>query len=133
MDGYVNQSGNDFGSGTNKISQTGSFTNPPYSFSLDGMPVRGEPRHRPAQVPEDRLSSPQRPPTAPLHRNPQDLIEGTSLMTTMSVRFIRLAVLVVLAFLASLLASVARIGPQPGRDGVQRLPVLLQFLLRPRR
>jgi pectate lyase len=35
VDGYVNQSGNDFGTGTNKISQTGSFTSPPYSFSLD--------------------------------------------------------------------------------------------------
>jgi pectate lyase len=35
VDGYVNQSGNDFGGGTNKISQTGSFTSPPYSFSLD--------------------------------------------------------------------------------------------------
>ena len=34
-DGYVNQSGNDFGSGTNKISRTGSFTSPPYSFSQD--------------------------------------------------------------------------------------------------
>ena len=65
MDGYVNQSGNDFGSGTNKISQTGSFAKPPYSFSLDGMCVRGEPRHRPAQVPEESgfRSLPQRPPT----------------------------------------------------------------------
>jgi pectate lyase len=35
VDGYVNQSGNDFGSGTNKISRTGSFTSPPYSFALD--------------------------------------------------------------------------------------------------
>jgi len=33
--GFVNQSGNDFGGGTNNITQTGSFTNPPYSFTLD--------------------------------------------------------------------------------------------------
>jgi pectate lyase len=35
VDGFVNQSGNDFGGGTNKITRTGTFTNPPYSFSLD--------------------------------------------------------------------------------------------------
>jgi pectate lyase len=35
VDGYVNQSGNDFGGGTNDITQTGSFTSPPYSFTLD--------------------------------------------------------------------------------------------------
>jgi pectate lyase len=34
QDGFVNQSGNDFGGGTNLITQTGSFTNPPYSYSL---------------------------------------------------------------------------------------------------
>ncbi len=34
VDGFVNQSGNDFGGGTNLITQTGTFTNPPYSFSL---------------------------------------------------------------------------------------------------
>jgi pectate lyase len=34
-DGYVNQSGNDFGGGTNNITRTGSFTNPPYSYTLD--------------------------------------------------------------------------------------------------
>ncbi len=34
-DGYVNQSGNDFGTGTNLITQTGSFTTAPYSVSLD--------------------------------------------------------------------------------------------------
>lgn len=34
VDGFVNQSGNDFGGGTNLITQTGSFTNPPYSYSL---------------------------------------------------------------------------------------------------
>jgi len=34
VDGYVNQSGNDFGGGTNKITRTGSFTNPPYAFNL---------------------------------------------------------------------------------------------------
>ena len=33
--GFVNQSGNDFGGGTNDITQTGSFTSPPYSFTLD--------------------------------------------------------------------------------------------------
>jgi pectate lyase len=35
VDGFVNESGNDFGGGTNLITQTGSFTNPPYSFHLD--------------------------------------------------------------------------------------------------
>jgi pectate lyase len=35
VDGFVNQSGNDFGGGTNDITQTGSFTSPPYSYSLD--------------------------------------------------------------------------------------------------
>lgn len=34
VDGYVNQSGNDFGGGTNLITQIGSFTNPPYSYAL---------------------------------------------------------------------------------------------------
>jgi pectate lyase len=34
VDGFVNESGNDFGGGTNLITQTGSFTNPPYSYSL---------------------------------------------------------------------------------------------------
>jgi pectate lyase len=34
VDGFVNQSGNDFGGGTNNITQTGNFTNPPYSFTL---------------------------------------------------------------------------------------------------
>lgn len=34
VDGFTNQSGNDFGGGTNLITQTGNFTNPPYSFSL---------------------------------------------------------------------------------------------------
>ena len=34
VDGFVNQSGNDFGGGTNLITRTGSFTNPPYSYSL---------------------------------------------------------------------------------------------------
>ena len=35
VDGYVNQSGNTFGSGTNDITQTGTFTKPPYTFTLD--------------------------------------------------------------------------------------------------
>jgi len=35
QDGYVNQSGNDFGTGTNLITRTGSFTNPPYAYTLD--------------------------------------------------------------------------------------------------
>ena len=35
VDGFVNQSGNDFGGGTNAITQTGTFTSPPYSFTLD--------------------------------------------------------------------------------------------------
>jgi pectate lyase len=35
VDGFVNQSGNDFGGGTNDITQTGTLTNPPYSFTLD--------------------------------------------------------------------------------------------------
>jgi len=35
VDGFVNQSGNDFGGGTNKITRTGTFTSPPYSFALD--------------------------------------------------------------------------------------------------
>ena len=34
VDGFVNQSGNIFGSGTNNITQTGTFTTPPYSFTL---------------------------------------------------------------------------------------------------
>jgi pectate lyase len=34
VDGFVNQSGNDLGGGTNKITRTGSFTSPPYSFTL---------------------------------------------------------------------------------------------------
>ena len=34
-DGYVNESGNDFGGGTNAITRTGTFTKPPYSFHLD--------------------------------------------------------------------------------------------------
>jgi len=34
VDGFVNESGNDFGGGTNLITQIGNFTNPPYSFSL---------------------------------------------------------------------------------------------------
>jgi pectate lyase len=34
VDGFVNQSGNDFGGGTNNITQTGTFTSPPYSFTL---------------------------------------------------------------------------------------------------
>ena len=35
VDGYVNQSGNSFGGCTNKITQTGSFTKAPYSYTLD--------------------------------------------------------------------------------------------------
>ena len=35
VDGFVNQSGNDFGGGTNKITRTGAFTRPPYGFTLD--------------------------------------------------------------------------------------------------
>jgi pectate lyase len=35
QDGFVNQSGNDFGGGVNNITQTGTFTNPPYSYTLD--------------------------------------------------------------------------------------------------
>ena len=35
VDGFVNESGNDFGGGTNKITQIGTFTSPPYSFTLD--------------------------------------------------------------------------------------------------
>jgi pectate lyase len=35
VDGFVNQSGNDFGGGTNKITRTGTFTRPPYGFTLD--------------------------------------------------------------------------------------------------
>ena len=35
VDGFVNQSGNDFGGCVNDITQTGSFTSPPYSFTLD--------------------------------------------------------------------------------------------------
>jgi len=35
VDGFVNQTGNDFGGGSNLITQTGSFTNPPYSYALD--------------------------------------------------------------------------------------------------
>ena len=34
VDGYVNQSGNDFGTGTNDITRTGSFTSPGYSYTL---------------------------------------------------------------------------------------------------
>lgn len=34
VDGYVNISGNDLGGGTDDITRTGSFTNPPYSYSL---------------------------------------------------------------------------------------------------
>jgi pectate lyase len=34
VDGFVNQSGNDFGTGTNDITQTGTFTSPPYSYTL---------------------------------------------------------------------------------------------------
>lgn len=34
VDGYANLSGNDFGGGTNKITNTGSFTNPGYSYTL---------------------------------------------------------------------------------------------------
>lgn len=34
IDGYVNQSGNDFGGGTNLITRTGSMTSVPYSFNL---------------------------------------------------------------------------------------------------
>ena len=33
--GFVNHSGNDFGTGTNKITQTGSFTDAPYDYTLD--------------------------------------------------------------------------------------------------
>jgi len=33
-DGFVNQSGNNFGTGTNNITQTGTFTTPPYSYTL---------------------------------------------------------------------------------------------------
>ncbi len=35
VDGFVNESGNDFGGGTNLITQTGTFTTPPYAFTLD--------------------------------------------------------------------------------------------------
>jgi len=35
VDGYVNQSGNDFGGGTNLITRTGSFTQAPYAYTLD--------------------------------------------------------------------------------------------------
>src|SRR4051794_20406590 len=35
VDGYVNQSGNVFGSGINKITRTGSFTRAPYPVSVD--------------------------------------------------------------------------------------------------
>jgi pectate lyase len=34
-DGFVNESGDDFGGGVNQITQIGTFTNPPYSFTLD--------------------------------------------------------------------------------------------------
>ena len=34
VDGFVNQSGNDFGGGVNEITRTGSFTSPPYPFTL---------------------------------------------------------------------------------------------------
>jgi pectate lyase len=34
VDGFVNQSGNDFGGATIDITQTGTFTSPPYSFTL---------------------------------------------------------------------------------------------------
>ena len=39
QDGYVNQSGNVFGSGVNKITQTGTFTSAPYAVSLDAASV----------------------------------------------------------------------------------------------
>jgi pectate lyase len=35
VDGYANASGNDYGGATVTITKTGSFTNPPYSFTLD--------------------------------------------------------------------------------------------------
>ena len=35
IDGFVNQSGNDFGGGVNLITRTGSFTQAPYAVSLD--------------------------------------------------------------------------------------------------
>jgi pectate lyase len=35
VDGYVNQSGNDIGTGTNNITQTGTFTTAPYAYTLD--------------------------------------------------------------------------------------------------
>ena len=35
IDGFVNESGNDFGGGTNLITQTGTFTSAPYPTSLD--------------------------------------------------------------------------------------------------
>jgi pectate lyase len=35
QDGFVNQSGNDFGGSTNQITQIGTFTNAPYTFTLD--------------------------------------------------------------------------------------------------
>jgi pectate lyase len=34
VDGLVNQSGNTLGTGTGNITQTGTFTTPPYSFTL---------------------------------------------------------------------------------------------------
>lgn len=34
-DGYVNESGNDFGGATNKITRTGTFTSPPYTYHLE--------------------------------------------------------------------------------------------------
>ncbi|HEY5005107.1 MAG TPA: polysaccharide lyase family 1 protein [Ktedonobacteraceae bacterium] len=35
IDGYANASGNDWGGSTVTITKTGSFTNPPYSYTLD--------------------------------------------------------------------------------------------------
>jgi pectate lyase len=35
VDWFVNESGNDIGGGTNKITRTGTFTNPPYAYTLD--------------------------------------------------------------------------------------------------
>jgi pectate lyase len=34
VDGYVNQSGNIFGSGTNLITRTGTMTSAPYAYNL---------------------------------------------------------------------------------------------------
>ena len=35
VDGFANASGNSFGGAAVTITRTGSFTNPPYSFTLD--------------------------------------------------------------------------------------------------